>query len=90
LFLGAVHYGRDAQRRKQCLVMDSDRTRYGDFISDLSGQDIKALGNAPPQAITAVRDFLACPEGRPSRRSMPTSPRPFPKSCGKPRSGMTK
>jgi hypothetical protein len=30
LFLGALHYGSDAQRRKQCLVMDSDRTRYRD------------------------------------------------------------
>ena len=63
LFLGAVHYGSDAQRRKQCLVMDSDRTRYRDFISDLSGHDIKAHGNVPAQAIAAVRDFLRSASG---------------------------
>ncbi len=44
-------------------VMDSDRTRYRDFISDLSGHDIKAHANAPAQAIAAVRDFLRSASG---------------------------
>jgi hypothetical protein len=63
LFLGAIQYGGDAQRRKQCLVLDSDRTRYRDFISDLSGHDIKAHANDPAQAIGAVRNFLRSASG---------------------------
>jgi hypothetical protein len=58
LFLGAVQYGTDAQRLKQCLVIDADRNRYRDFISDLSGHDIKSHANVLAQAIAAVRDFL--------------------------------
>ena len=63
LFLGAVQYGGDAQRRKQCLVLDSERTRYRDFISDLAGHDIKAHANDPARAIAAVRDFLRSASG---------------------------
>jgi hypothetical protein len=63
LFLGAVQYGGDSQRRKQCLVMDSERTRYRDFISDLSGHDIKAHENDPARAIVAVRNFLRSASG---------------------------
>ncbi len=63
LFLGAVHFGATPQGRKQCLILDSERTRYRDFASDLAGHDIKAHGNDPARTITAVRDFLRTASG---------------------------
>ena len=58
LFLGAGHFGSTAQRRKQLLVLDTERYRYQKFISDIAGQDIKAHGNDPIRLIHAVRDWL--------------------------------
>lgn len=66
LFLGAVQYGDPSQGEKRALVIDSDRTRYRDFISDLAGHDIKAHANDANEAIGCVRAFLAA--------SAPTSP----------------
>jgi hypothetical protein len=63
LFLGASNYGDEEQRRRQSLVLDADRIRYRDFISDLSGHDIKAHGNEEAQAITSVRNFLRTASG---------------------------
>ncbi|MGR3540442.1 MAG: hypothetical protein ACU0BS_03320 [Hasllibacter sp.] len=58
LYLGARHYGDDAQRRKRCLVLDLDRYRFRDFISDLGGQDPEAHGDSEETCIEVVRDFL--------------------------------
>lgn len=63
LFLGAAHYGGAAHSDKRCLVLDVDSKRYREFISDLSGHDIKAHGNDPAKAIAAVRDFLRTASG---------------------------
>jgi hypothetical protein len=41
------------------LVIDRDKYRYQEFISDIAGQDIAAHGNDPAQAIRAVRDWLS-------------------------------
>lgn len=51
--------GLVARRRKLTLVLDTERYRYQQFISDIAGQDIKAHGDAPGQIIAAVRNFLA-------------------------------
>jgi hypothetical protein len=59
LFLGARRFGNDAQRRKSCLVLDRDKYRYQEFISDIAGQDIAAHGEDVEQAIKAVRDWLS-------------------------------
>ncbi len=59
LFLGARRFGDGAQRRKSCLVLDRDKYRYQEFISDIAGQDIAAHGEDVEQAIKAVRDWLA-------------------------------
>ena len=40
LFLGAQRYGTPKQKRKQCLVMDSEQFRYQAYMSDIAGQDI--------------------------------------------------
>lgn len=58
IFLGAKRFGKDKQRRKNCLVFDKDQYRYQKFISDISGQDIKAHKNRPKEAISIVRNWL--------------------------------
>lgn len=59
LFLGTQRFGPPSQRRKSCLVLDSKRYRYQEFISDIAGQDITAHSDDPAQAIRAVRGWLA-------------------------------
>ena len=59
VFLGARRYGRGRQREKRALVLDRERFRYQAYLSDLSGQDIRAHGDDPVRAIRAVRDWLS-------------------------------
>jgi len=59
LFLGARRFGGLAHRTKSCVVLDSHKYRYQEFISDIAGQDIASHGNDPKKAIRAVRDWLA-------------------------------
>lgn len=59
LFLGAKRFGTGPQKRKSSLVLDRDKYRYQEFISDIAGQDIAAHGNDPAEAIRAVRDWLS-------------------------------
>lgn len=59
LFLGCKRFGGDAQRKKVALILDADRYRYRQFISDVSGHDIHAHGGQPEQAIREVRNWLA-------------------------------
>ena len=47
------------QREKRCLVLDRERFRYQAYLSDLSGQDIRAHGDDPVKAVRAVRDWLS-------------------------------
>jgi hypothetical protein len=58
LFLGAQSYGDADQKQKRCLVLDSDRSRYQTFCSDIAGQDIKSHGGDPLKALAEVRDWL--------------------------------
>lgn len=58
LYLGARRFGNDAQRRKNCLVMDKTRYRYQKFLSDIAGQDIAEHKNDPRLASRRVRDWL--------------------------------
>ena len=57
-FLGAKHFGQGVQKTKSCLILDSEAFRYQKFISDISGQDIKAHSNNTRRIITLVRDWL--------------------------------
>lgn len=59
LFLGAGRFGTGVQKRKSCLVLDRQRYRFQEFMSDIAGQDIAAHDNDVRQAIRAVRDWLA-------------------------------
>jgi hypothetical protein len=58
LFFGCKRYGPRNQSRKRTLVLDRDEHRYKQFISDISGQDIKAHGGNPDRAIRGIRDWL--------------------------------
>jgi hypothetical protein len=59
IFLGAKYLGRPTQRRKVCLVLDSERYRFQKFCSDIGGQDPAAHKNEPEVAVIKVRDFLS-------------------------------
>jgi hypothetical protein len=58
LFLGCRRFGPTNQNKKRTLILDSDQYRYRQFISDISGQDIRAHGGDPEKAIREVRDWL--------------------------------
>jgi hypothetical protein len=63
LFMGAKLFGSEEHGRKACVVLDSERSRYQWFFSDIAGQDIRSHGSDAERTIHAVRDFLAthCP-----------------------------
>lgn len=58
VFLGAKKFGIEEQKRKKCLILDTQRYRYQQFISDISGQDIQAHNNSSREVITHVRNWL--------------------------------
>jgi len=47
IFMGAKRFGGIRQKRKSCLIFDTESFRYMEYISDISGQDIKAHNNNP-------------------------------------------
>ncbi len=58
IFLGAQRFGAGVHRRKNCLIVDRERYRYQQFISDIPGQDIAAHHNDVAALIATVRDWL--------------------------------
>jgi hypothetical protein len=58
LFLGCKRFGSPNQSKKRILVLDREQYRYHAFISDISGQDIRAHAGEPDRAIREVRDWL--------------------------------
>jgi len=58
IFLGARKYGNPEQKKKCCLITDTERYRFQIFISDIAGQDIRAHEGSPDNAIRIVRDWL--------------------------------
>jgi hypothetical protein len=68
LFLGCKRFGGDKQRKKACLILDQERYRYRESISDISGHDIHSHGGEPEQAIVEVRDWIV---GVSQRKGMP-------------------
>lgn len=45
IFLGAKKFGSTKQKQKSCMIFDSDKYRYMEFMSDIAGQDIKWHNN---------------------------------------------
>jgi hypothetical protein len=58
IFLGAQMVGGGKQKTKNCLILDTDKYRYRNFCSDISGQDVKAHRGEPERALEAARDWL--------------------------------
>ncbi len=59
LFLGARHLGDARQRRKICLVLDTERYRYQKYCSDIAGQDVAAHDGDIGKVILKVRNWLS-------------------------------
>jgi hypothetical protein len=59
LFLGAKQFGNKNNQEKICLVFDNDQYRYQKFISDISGQDIKAHNDETKILVSKTRDWLS-------------------------------
>ena len=58
LFLGSKQFGGEKAKNKKCLIFDSDRFRYQEFISDLAGQDIHAHGGKPSLLVKKISAWL--------------------------------
>jgi len=58
LDLGCKRFGKPYHQEKVLLVLDRERYRYRDFISDIAGQDIDAHRDDQGEIIKAVRNWL--------------------------------
>jgi hypothetical protein len=59
IFFGAKQFGGAKHSRKSCLILDTDRYRYQQFLSDISGQDIRSHTDDPKKVIALVRNWLS-------------------------------
>jgi hypothetical protein len=64
VFLAARRFGSSKQKQKNCLILDRAPYRYREFISDISGHDIRSHTDNPAEAIRCVRDWLNSKSGR--------------------------
>jgi len=67
LDIAAKAFGAGQVRRKQFLILDSIPYRYQQFISDISGQDIRCHDGSPDRAMDICRNWLR----NASRRRVP-------------------
>ncbi|MEO8927841.1 MAG: hypothetical protein ABI306_11835 [Caulobacteraceae bacterium] len=58
LFIGARRFDSGKQKTKKALILDAERYRYQDFISDIAGQDIQAHGGDIDRLIDHVATWL--------------------------------
>ncbi len=58
LDLGCKRYGKPHHQEKVLLVLDIERFRYRDFISDIAGQDVEAHRADEREVIKVVRNWL--------------------------------
>ncbi len=58
IFLGAKKFGVEEQKRKKCLILDTEPYRYQQFISDIAGQDIQAHNDTRETIVKVVRNWL--------------------------------
>ena len=57
--IGAIAFGQKNHKSKKYLILEKDRYRFQQFISDLSGQDIQDHNNYYKDAVKAVRNWLS-------------------------------
>ena len=58
LFVGCKQYGTRRHQEKVTLILDTEKYRYQQFLSDVAGQDIKAHHNDPRETVRVVRSWL--------------------------------
>lgn len=58
LDLGCRTYATSSHHEKLLLILDSERGRYRNFISDIAGQDIASHNGSVEAVISIVRDWL--------------------------------
>jgi hypothetical protein len=61
--LGLRMKGPPNLRRRKILILDAERHRYDQTLSDISGMDIEAHGGEPDRLIRCVRDWLNANRG---------------------------
>ncbi|MFM6993613.1 MAG: hypothetical protein ACKOWO_00695 [Sediminibacterium sp.] len=57
--MGAIEFGSKKQRGNEYLIIESDKFRFKQFISDISGQDIRDHKNSVEGVIKIVRNWLS-------------------------------
>ncbi len=58
LFFGATRYGNKLQKTKNALIFEKTKFTYQNYLSDLSGVDIKAHNNDTSVIIHNISDWL--------------------------------
>ena len=58
IFYGAKRFGEKQQKNKNALVFERIKFSYQNFISDLSGVDIKAHNNNKETILRSIRNWL--------------------------------
>ncbi len=58
LFLGSKRFGPGKHQKKACLILDREKYRYKEFVSDISGHDIDSHAGNPEILVGQVRDWL--------------------------------
>lgn len=71
LFFGARRYGNSKQRKKNAMVFEKTRFQYQQYLSDISGVDIKAHTNDVQKVIREVRNWLSTTS---KRKTIPPAP----------------
>lgn len=56
--IGSMNFGGKSHKEKEYLIIESDQYRFKQFISDISGQDIKEHKDDPKKVIKCIRDWL--------------------------------
>lgn len=57
--IGAIEFGNKKQKDNKYLIIESEKFRFKQFISDLSGQDIRDHKDTDEGAIKIIRNWLA-------------------------------
>ena len=59
LFFGAKRFGNKTQKTKNALVFEGTRFSYQNYLSDLSGVDVKAHNNNAASILRNIRNWLS-------------------------------
>lgn len=70
IFIGCQQFGNPEQRKKKYLILENHAHQSRQFISDLSGQDLKAHTNDAQTLMRCVREWLS----NKSQKRLPHSP----------------